>query len=72
MRAHDRQTVITLRHQLQTCQSIQRQALRMLDTFRNNLMVLGEEVNVESMAELMGELATIRAQLAGTGEGDAA
>jgi hypothetical protein len=68
MRAHDRQTVIALRHALQTCQSTQRQACRALDTFRDNLMVLGEEIYAPSMAELRRELAAIRLLLSGAGE----
>jgi len=38
MRSHDRDTVIRLRHQLQTCESSKRQAWRALDTFREHLI----------------------------------
>jgi hypothetical protein len=72
MHSHDRDTVIRLRHALQTCESTQRHTFRALDAFRAHLMAVGQQVPIQQMAELLGELATIRAQLAGTGKGGAA
>jgi hypothetical protein len=46
MRAHDRDTVIRLRHQLQACESSKRQAWRMLDVFLEHLIAAGQEASI--------------------------
>ena len=65
MRAHDRDTVIRLRHQLQACESSKRQAWRMLDVFLDHLIAAGQEASIQTMAELAGEISVIRVLLAG-------
>jgi hypothetical protein len=65
MRAHDRQTVIALRHRVQTLESNQRQAWRALGTFQEHLIAAGQETCILHLAELVGELAAIRLLLAG-------
>jgi hypothetical protein len=68
MRAHDRDTVIRLRHRLQACESSKRQAWRMLDVFLEHLIAAGQEASIQTMAELAGEIRAIRLLLAGAGE----
>jgi len=70
MRSHDRDTVIRLRHQLQTCESSKRQAWCDLGTFLDHLTAAGQEAPILHLAEFVGELAAIRLLLAGAGEVD--
>jgi len=60
-----------LRERLQACESRQRKAWRNLGTFLEHLIAAGQEVSIQHMAELAGEIAEIRLLLAGAGEGGA-
>jgi hypothetical protein len=67
-RSSDRETVIRLRHQLQTCESSKRLAHARLDVFRQHLVeATTETVSIQSMTEILGELAAIRLLLSGVG-----
>jgi hypothetical protein len=69
MRSHDRETVIRLRHQLQTCESSKRLAHARLDIFRVHLVAATNDMPIDTRTELLAELAELRLLLAGTGEG---
>jgi hypothetical protein len=60
MRSHDRDTVIRLRHQLQTCESSKRKTWRDLGTFLDHLTAADQEALIQRVAELAGELAAAR------------
>jgi hypothetical protein len=70
MRSHDRQVIVRLRHELQTCESTQRQAWRALGTFQEHLIAAGQETPILHLAELAGEISAIRLVLDGAGEVD--
>lgn len=66
---NDHQTVIALRHRVQTIESTQRQAWRALDTFREHLVAAGMTISIDQITALLAELAAIRQMLSGAGEG---
>lgn len=69
MRSHDRDTVIRLRHQLQTCESSKRLAHARIDVFRARLVAATMHMSIDARTELLAERAELRLLLAGAGEG---
>ena len=67
MRSPDRDTVIRLRHALQTCESSKRVAHARLDVFRTHLVAATEAMSITLRTELLSELADLRVLLSGNG-----
>jgi hypothetical protein len=59
------QQLVTLRHQLQTLQSLHRRTVAALDAFREHLITAGMTAPIIDIAALLAELDSIRARLSG-------
>jgi hypothetical protein len=68
MRSHDRDTVIRLRHRVQTLESILRVAHARIDVFRAHLVAATEAMSITTRTELLAELSELRLLLAGEGQ----
>jgi hypothetical protein len=68
-RSSDRQTIIVLRHRVQTLESTLRVVHARLDVFRVHLVAATNDIPIDTRTELIAKVAELRLLLAGSGEG---